>query len=50
MTANEVTFTPTIVQTTAGVGQIEFRYLSSNLATNTTVRLTPTFITEQVGM
>lgn len=50
MTVNEVIFTPTIVQTVAGVGQIEFRYLSSNLAANTTVRLTPTFITEQVGM
>ena len=45
---DQVIFTPNIVQTVAGAGQIEFKYLSSTLTGNTTVRLTPTFITEQV--
>lgn len=48
MNTDQVVFTPSIVQTVAGVGQIQFKYLSSTLAGNTTVRLTPTFITEQV--
>lgn len=48
MNADQVVFTPSIVQTVAGVGQIEFKYLSNTLTGNTTVRLTPTFITEQV--
>lgn len=46
---DQVVFSPSIVQTVAGVGQIQFKYLSSSLAGNTTVRLTPTFITEQVS-
>lgn len=45
---DDVIYSPTIVQTVAGVGQIEFRYLSSRHMGNTIVQLTPTFITEQV--
>ena len=48
MNADQVVFSPSIVQTVAGVGQIQFTYLSSTLTGNTTVRLTPTFITEKV--
>lgn len=48
MSTDQVIFTPSIVQTVAGVGQIQFKYKSSTLTGNTTVRLTPTFITEQV--
>ena len=48
MSKDQVVFTPSIVQTVAGVGKIEFRYLSSTLTGNTIVRLTPSFITEQV--
>ena len=46
---DQVSLTPNIVQSVAGMGQIEFRYLSSSVSGNTTITLTPTFITEQVS-
>ena len=41
-------FEPSIVQTVAGTGQIEFKYLSSNISGNTTVQLHPSFVSEEV--
>lgn len=46
--ADPVIFEPSIVQSVAGVGQITFRYLSSNISGNTTAQLLPSFTVEEV--
>ena len=41
---SSVTFIPSIVKTVAGVGKVDFFYLSDNFRGNTTVQMKPSFI------
>lgn len=43
-----MTFEPSIVQSVAGVGEITFRYLSSDISGRTTAQLLPSFTVEEV--
>ena len=45
---SETVFEPSIVQTVAGVGQIEFKYRSNDTSGNTTVQMRPSFVSEEV--
>ena len=38
-----MTFVPSVVQTVAGVGDVDFIYLSGNTSGNTTVQIIPSF-------
>ena len=41
---SSVTFIPSVVQTVAGEGKVDFIYLSDNFSENTTVQMKPSFI------
>lgn len=47
---SETVFEPSIVQTVAGVGQIEFKYRSIDTSGNTTVQIRPSFVSEEVAI
>lgn len=50
MQSNEesISFEPSIAQTVAGVGSIQFKYMSQNRSGNTTVTLIPSFTVQEV--
>ena len=43
-----MTFVPSVVQTVAGVGEVDFMYLSDNTSGNTTVQIIPSFTASDV--
>ena len=45
---SDIVFDPSVVQTVAGEGRIQFRYLTNLTTGNTTVELVPSFIPEEV--